>query len=101
MPMVNAIRSRGWWSAALLAAAVSVDASGVEERLLQAIRQQDAAAVRALLRGGADVNAVEVDGMTPLHWAVQLDDRALAEMLIHAGARVTAATRYGVTPLTM
>ncbi|HIC53281.1 MAG TPA: ankyrin repeat domain-containing protein, partial [Gemmatimonadetes bacterium] len=36
--------------------------------ITDAARRGDAEAVRALLRGGADVNASEGDGMTALHW---------------------------------
>ena len=39
--------------------------------LIDAVKRQDVAAVRALLDRGADVNAAEADGSTALHWAAQ------------------------------
>jgi ankyrin repeat protein len=59
----------------------------------------DAAAVRALLAKGADVNAPQGDGATALHWAVYRGDKVLAGLLIRAGANVKAANRDGSTPL--
>jgi len=66
----------------------------------EAARARDAAAARALLRRGADVNAAQADGMTALHWAARHGDAALAKMLVYAGANVRAVTRLGgYTPL--
>jgi len=68
-------------------------------RLLHAVRNSDAPAVRALLGQKVDVNAPDDDGATALHWAAQRGDAAVAESLIRAGARVNVANEYGVTPL--
>jgi ankyrin repeat protein len=58
------------------------------------------AAVRDLLKGGADVNAAQGDGMTALHWAAQSGDADLVQMLLSAGANVRATTRLGgYTPI--
>jgi ankyrin repeat protein len=60
----------------------------------------DKAAVRALLKQAADVNASQGDGMTALHWAAMNGDAELAQMLVFAGANVKATTRIGsYTPL--
>ena len=60
----------------------------------------DTAAVRALLRQGADVNGAQGDGMTALHWAATRGDATEIAMLTYAGARVEALTRNGnYTPL--
>src|SRR5215470_3407595 len=56
---------------------------------------KDAAAVRALIKSGADVNAAQGDGMTALHWAAAHGDAALAQTLLYAGANVRATTRLG------
>jgi ankyrin len=77
----------------------SVVAVTADERLINAVRQKDAAAVQALLRQRVDVNAVQGDGVSALHWAVHVDDRALVQMLLGAGARVNVADDTGVTPL--
>lgn len=65
-----------------------------------AARAGDAAAVRTLLKSGADVNAAQGDGMTALHWAAQKGDAELVAMLLSAGANVRATTRLGgYTPI--
>jgi uncharacterized protein len=55
----------------------------------------DKEAVRALLKGGSDVNAAQGDGMTALHWTALKGDAELAQMLVYAGANVKATTRLG------
>ncbi len=67
--------------------------------LVDAARHADAAAVRALLDGGADAAAAAVDGTTALHWASYRDAADAAELLLGAGADANAATDLGVTPL--
>ncbi|MBK6308837.1 MAG: ankyrin repeat domain-containing protein [Gemmatimonadaceae bacterium] len=60
----------------------------------------DAAAVRALLAKGSDVNGAQGDGMTALHWAASRGDVPLATLLLRAKANVKATTRIGAyTPL--
>jgi uncharacterized protein len=67
--------------------------------LVDAARNGDAAAVRALIARKADVNVTAADGTAALHWAAQRDDLGMVEALLRAGARVDAATRLGVTAL--
>jgi len=83
---------------ALLVAGAAVGADR-DLRLIDATRHDDAAAVKALVSAGADVNARAGDGSTALHWAAQNDDLALADLLIGKGAKVNAATDIGITPL--
>lgn len=87
----------------LVAAAVSsaAGASAFAETppLVDAARRGDAAAVAALLDGGAGAGAAAVDGATALHWASHHDDAETVARLIEAGADVNAATDLGVTPL--
>lgn len=55
---------------------------------------------RMLVRHGADVNAVDAAGMTPLHWACER--RTVTKMidaLLALGADVNAAGELGLTPL--
>ena len=70
-------------------------------RLLDAVKQQDAGAVRLLLDAAADVNAAQADGATALHWAVYFDDLELARLLLDAGADTGAANTHGVVPLAL
>jgi ankyrin repeat protein len=75
--------------------AAVVRAVAPDAAVADAARSRDAAAVRALLRSGADVNAAQGDGMTALHWAAANGDAALASTLLAAGANVRATTRLG------
>ena len=66
----------------------------------EAAMRGDGVAVRALVAGGADVNAAQGDGMTALHWAANRGDSAMAVVLLRAKARLSATTRIGgYTPL--
>jgi ankyrin repeat protein len=68
-------------------------------RLVNAVRSQDAAGARALLKQRVGVNTPDVEGMTALHWAAHWNDLDLTKALIAAGARANVANRYGVTAL--
>ena len=52
-----------------------------------------------LIAKGADVNAKEEDGWTPLHYAVYEGYKEIAELLIAKGADVNAKEEDGWTPL--
>jgi ankyrin len=67
--------------------------------LIEAAKNSDRSAVRALIAKGADVNAVEPDGTTALHWASYRDDVESADAMLRAGANVNAANDLGATPL--
>jgi ankyrin repeat protein len=66
-----------------------------------AVMRGDRAALRSLIQQKADVNAVQIDGTTAVHWAVYKGDLEMLNALIAAGARVDVANREGVTPLHM
>jgi len=69
------------------------------QALVDAARNSDKAALRALLQKKVDVNATEADGATALHWASYRDDVESADLLLRAGANVNAANDLGATPL--
>ncbi len=75
--------------------------SQAADSLIDAVKRQDQAAVRAMLTRKVDANAPQPDGATALHWAANRNDVAVAELLIKAGARVDATNDYGVTPLSL
>ena len=91
----------GYFAAGLMIVGVSAMLSAAATApVADAAMNGDKAAVRALLKSAADVNAAQGDGMTALHWAAMNGDRELAEMLVFAGANVRATTRLGTyTPL--
>jgi ankyrin repeat protein len=93
----------GWLLAVVvtMAPAAFADLASADERLIEAVKRRDVAAVRSLVRARADVNAPEGDGTTPLHWAVRADDVESTMALIEGGASVTLANRLGVTALAL
>ena len=72
----------------------SAHAAG-ESSLLNAVKNEDVAEVKALLAKGADVNANDTDGKTPLHRAAAAGRRDLGELLLAKGADVNAKSRFG------
>ncbi len=79
---------------------VSSAASAPESSVADAAMRGDAAAVRTLLKDGADVNAAQGDGMTALHWAARQGSIDTVRILLFAGGNVRATTRLGgYTPL--
>jgi ankyrin repeat protein len=73
--------------------------AAADQRLVDAVKHKNVAAVRTLLKQGVDVNVPQGDGATALHWAVHLDDFGTVDLLIRSGARVDAADDTGATPL--
>jgi ankyrin repeat protein len=78
----------------VIAASVLLNAAA-SSPVADAAERGDKAAVRALIKQAADINAAQGDGMTALHWAAMNGDVELAQMLIYAGANVKATTRIG------
>ena len=85
--------------ALLLAPAASSDDKN--EELLAAVRKGDAAAVKALLDQGADVNAKSPYGATGLFFAADRGHAGIVKILLERGADVNVKdTFYGATALT-
>ena len=89
----------GWLGCLVAAAAMLTPVLG--SPVADAMEGQDAAAVRALLAAGAEVNAMQPDGTTALHWAAYHNDTPTAELLVQEGADVNARNRYGTSPLSL
>ena len=100
-PAVRAVLPLGFLLASCLIGSASASAltESPDLRLLNAVRETDRPAVRALLDEGVDVDAAQPDGATALHWAAYLDDLETTRLLIEAGAAVDAANELGATPL--
>src|SRR5258707_15431873 len=80
-----------WLAAAGTAAAADDTLAG----LIQA-GHRDAALKQ--IAAGADVNAAQGDGTTPLHWAVYKIDADLARALLDRGAKPDVINIYGSSP---
>jgi ankyrin repeat protein len=78
--------------------AVSGQTSLAGDRFYQAIRQDDLAALRALVREEG-VNAKDAQGQTPLMLAAAFGSAEAIRFLIASGADVRAASSSGVTAL--
>src|SRR5882724_3735307 len=81
-----------WLAAAGTAAAADASLAG----LIQAGKRD---AALKMIATGADVNAAQGDGTTPLHWAVYKVDVDLARALIERGAKPDVVNNYGSSPL--
>jgi len=86
-------------SCAALVFALTALAAHAGPAIVDAAQKGDVKTVRTLLRQSVDVNAVQPDGMTALHWAVQRNDLEMTGLLLGAGADFHAANRTGVRPL--
>jgi serine/threonine protein kinase len=69
------------------------------EKLLRASIIGDVEKVKKLLKEGADVNAKDEFGWTPLHKAAILGHIEVVKLLIKEGADVNAKNEFGWTPL--
>ena len=63
------------------------------------IQSGDRAAALKEIAAGADVNAAQGDGTTPLIWAVYKVDADLVATLLKHGAKPNVANKYGSSPL--
>lgn len=67
--------------------------------LCRAVRMANPTAVRLMLKGGIDPNAMDDDGERPLHLAARMDDGAAADCLLANGADAALVDFAGQTPL--
>ncbi len=101
---------KAWLGVGLLAAAgaatagIAAQPPGVAARpsgisLADAAENGATSLALSLIDHGADVNATQSDGTTPLMWAAHRDDRALIDRLLKAHAKVEVINDYGASAL--
>lgn len=71
----------------------------LNERLMNAVKNNQREEVKFLLNAGADVNAKDVYGSTPLHFATNYARSHIMELLVEYGADVNAQDKNGITKL--
>ncbi len=79
----------------------AAQAGAREDRLLEAVRNDDHAAVKALLAHHANPNAALPDKSTALAWAVHRQDEQSVQLLLKAGAKPNALDIDGASPFTL
>jgi ankyrin repeat protein len=62
------------------------------------VARRSLAVARLLLDRGADINARQAGGFTPLHGAAANGDRTMSELLVDRGADPSARNDEGRTP---
>jgi ankyrin repeat protein len=72
-------------------------ASGAARELVDAVLGRDGSRLTTLLGAGADPNAVDEHGLTPLMYAATLCEDGMVKRLLEAGADVAAADSMGRT----
>src|SRR6516164_6328363 len=75
------------------------EARPIALELVAAIRDRDAPSVRERIEGGADVNARDAEGNTPLILASFYASPGCVALLLEKGADANTANQAGVTPL--
>ena len=83
---------------AIVAAVLLVGCGNPDGALIQATKDGNIEAVKQHLAAGADVNARDANGLTPLHGAAFLGEKEIVELLIAKGADVNAKANGGLTP---
>jgi len=95
---MDSITKRAIFAAAFWLAAAS-SAAAADNSLAGQIQGGHRDAALKMIAAGADVNAAQGDGTTPLHWAVYKIDAELTRALLQRGAKPNVINNYGSSPL--
>ena len=82
-----------------IASVVLVGCVNPEVSLSKAVASGDTKAAERAILAGANVNAKDDQGTTPLLRAAYFGHKEIAELLIANGANVNSKSKYGKTPL--
>ncbi len=72
---------------------------GIDEQLLDASKYGNVEVVEALISKGADVNARDENGATPLHYAIANEYKNIVYVLLKHGADFKIEDKDGIAPL--
>jgi ankyrin repeat protein len=96
-------KRRRWLTAVALTlvmtSGLSYGAETSDSRLVEAAKNQDRQAVRALLTQKVDIDSRASDGSTALLWLAHWNDLDTANLLLGAGADANTANDFKTTPL--
>ena len=84
--------------ASVAAYAAPAGAPEADAAFVAAAKAGDSRTVRALVRQRIDVNALEADGTSPLHWAVWSDDVETVTVLLTVGCSMADRTGREALP---
>src|ERR1700716_4465518 len=94
---MGGVMKRAIFAAAFCLAAPTT-AAAADGSLAGLIQAGNRDAALKMIARGADVNAAQGDGTTPLHWAVYKIDADLARALLERGAKADVMNNYGSPP---
>ena len=83
----------------LLLGTVCLPQLAAADPLHTAVKTRNKQEVQRLIDTGADINAKDSGGFTPLMFAAQLGDYAIAELLVARGAKLNEANTFNATAL--
>lgn len=72
-----------------------------EEQILlhEAAASDNDGCAREIVNRGADLNAIDANGMTPLHYSAANGSTRVAEILVGSGASLSVSDKFGNEPL--
>src|SRR5712671_6129498 len=85
--------------AVIFCLAAAGTAAAADDSLASLIQAGNRDAALKMIAAGADVNAAQGDGTTPLHWAVYKLDAELVRALLDRKAKPDVTNNYGSSPL--
>ena len=97
--MTFTIRQVVAMAAVTLLATAAARSTAAGSPLIDAIRANDLKGAQTAIAAGADVNAADDRGATPLMYAALFDGPDFVKALVDRGANVNAANKYGSTAL--
>jgi ankyrin repeat protein len=95
---MNIVMKRSLFAAVFWLAATGT-AGAADNSLAGQIQAGHRDAALKMIAAGADVNAAQGDGTTPLHWAAYKIDADLVRALLQKGAKPDVINNYGSSPL--
>lgn len=100
-PLATVPRLRVLWSSfsMLLVLLLFNGCLSTDQHFRQAILNGDQSTISTLLAEGANLEATDEQGMTPLLLAIKQGRRDVVELLLNHGANIHHAANDGVTPL--